>query len=87
MDKEYEQHRKDKPFFRDEKGVQFVPAFFRLAMPETEAEANKDLETLQACQPPPPKFELKDIPKHLWDEHGNRSMIVRWVREIVRLNK
>ena len=27
VDKEYEQQRKDKPFFRDDNGVQSVPAF------------------------------------------------------------
>ena len=56
-------------------------------MPETEAEANKDLEMLQLFQPPPPRVELKDIPKWLYDEHGNKSMNVRWVREMVRVQK
>ena len=48
---------------------------------------HRDLETLEALAVPTPPADLADIPKHLWDEHGNKSLNIVWVRELVRLHK
>ena len=34
---------------------------------------------------PPPPFD--NIPKYLWDKHGNRSLNIEWVKELVRFHK
>ena len=87
VNEEYEKRRKEySPMPQDENGVKFEPAFFRLAMPETESEANRDLETLEALAVPTPPSELANIPKHLWDKHRNKSLNIVWVRELVRLH-
>ena len=57
VDKEFKVYRENTDYFKTEDGVEFVPALIKLAMPESESEANQDL-ALQSLQPPPSKVQL-----------------------------
>ena len=64
--------------------IKFEPALIRLALPETESEANKDLELLQSFRPLVWE-DIDGIPREILNEHVEKML--NWIRAWVKIQK
>ena len=83
VDEEFKEKQRVLSFSEE---VRFEPSCIRLAMPETEKEAKKDIEMLESYKPPAWE-DLDGMQREIINDRGEKTLNVNWIRAWVKKQK